>query len=69
MRADREYRVPAKSLLRSGSNTISIIIQPAITEAAARADACPYDVPAQQVDPWLEMLLSASIFVQLVDAT
>ncbi len=51
MRADREYRVPAKSLLRSGSNTISIIIQPAITEAAARADAYPYDVPAQQVDP------------------
>lgn len=42
--------MPVRNLLRLGSNTISIRIQPAITEAAALADKSPYVVPAQQVN-------------------
>lgn len=45
-RPRREYRIPVRGRLRSGSNTLSITIQPAIIEAERRAKASPYDVPS-----------------------
>lgn len=45
----REYRIPVRDSLRTGSNTLSIMIQPAIPEAERRARSSPYVVPSVQV--------------------
>ena len=45
----REFRIEVQHALRTGSNVLRIDIQPAIAAAKLRADAHPYEVPAQQV--------------------
>lgn len=45
----REYRFEVKEFLRTTDNEIRIVIQPAVREAADRAAAYPYEVPAMVV--------------------
>jgi hypothetical protein len=46
----RSYEVPVKALLSSSStNTLTIVIQPAIPTAMQRAKSYPFAVPGVQV--------------------
>ena len=49
MHACRQYRFPVRQHLKEGTSEVTVVVQSAVSEAAARAAAYPYPVPFVQV--------------------